>query len=206
MNMHLQPQRTQAETALIDAFGERQSFLPGDGAVMSKRDEAVEAIKHGLPTRRIETWHYTDLRRLLTTVPAYDDSARASALAPLVEGSPVLALLNGAVSKPVAIEGVTVSPVADKLSDGTYAPALGAQAADDAIGALNSAFVADGWLLTIDGLIQARVPGGAGVARIDRRLGPDTGINFHRNGLHEPQQFALDLFGEFFVEFDLEIL
>ncbi len=149
MNMHLQPQRTQAETALIDAFGERQSFLPGDGAVMSKRDEAVEAIKHGLPTRRIETWHYTDLRRLLTTVPAYDDSARASALAPLVEGSPVLALLNGAVSKPVAIEGVTVSPVADKLSDGTYAPALGAQAADDAIGALNSAFVADGWLLDI---------------------------------------------------------
>ncbi|MGB3646487.1 MAG: Fe-S cluster assembly protein SufD [Mesorhizobium sp.] len=149
MNMHLQPQRTQAETALIDAFGERQSFLPGDGAVMSKRDESVEAIKHGLPTRRIETWHYTDLRRLLTTVPAYDDNARASALAPLVEGSPVLALLNGAVSKPVAIEGVTVSPVADKLSDGTYAPALGAQAADDAIGALNSAFVADGWLLDI---------------------------------------------------------
>jgi Fe-S cluster assembly protein SufD len=149
MNMHLQPQRTQAETALIDAFGERQSLLPGDGAVMSKRDEAVEAIKHGLPTRRIETWHYTDLRRLLTTVPAYDDSARASALAPLVEGSPVLALLNGAVAKPVAIEGVTVSPVADKLSDGTYAPALGAQATDDAIGAVNSAFVADGWLLDI---------------------------------------------------------
>ncbi|MFC3208488.1 Fe-S cluster assembly protein SufD [Aquamicrobium soli] len=149
MNMHLQPQRTQAETALIDAFGERQSLLPGDGAVMSKRDEAVEAIKHGLPTRRIETWHYTDLRRLLTTVPAYDDSARASALAPLVEGSPVLALLNGAVAKPVAIEGVTVGPVADKLSDGTYAPALGAQATDDAIGAVNSAFVADGWLLDI---------------------------------------------------------
>ena len=149
MNMHLQPQRTQAETALIDAFGERQSLLPGDGAVMSKRDEAVEAIKHGLPTRRIETWHYTDLRRLLTMVPAYDDSARASALAPLVEGSPVLALLNGAVSKPVAIEGVTVSPVADKLSDGTYAPALGAQGTDDAIGAVNSAFVADGWLLDI---------------------------------------------------------
>ncbi|RUW64598.1 Fe-S cluster assembly protein SufD, partial [Mesorhizobium sp. M1E.F.Ca.ET.063.01.1.1] len=57
MNMHAQPQRTLAETALIDAFGERLSLLPGDGAVMTKRDDAIEAIKHGLPTRRIESWH-----------------------------------------------------------------------------------------------------------------------------------------------------
>ncbi|TGV30403.1 Fe-S cluster assembly protein SufD, partial [bacterium M00.F.Ca.ET.168.01.1.1] len=56
MNMHAQPQRTLAETALIDAFGERLSLLPGDGAVMTKRDDAIEAIKHGLPTRRIESW------------------------------------------------------------------------------------------------------------------------------------------------------
>ncbi|TIP35059.1 MAG: Fe-S cluster assembly protein SufD, partial [Mesorhizobium sp.] len=60
MNMHAQPQRTLAETALIDAFGERLSLLPGDGAVMVKRDDAIEAIKHGLPTRRVESWHYTD--------------------------------------------------------------------------------------------------------------------------------------------------
>jgi len=55
MNMHAQPQRTLAETALIDAFGERLSLLPGDSAVMVKRDDAIEAIKHGLPTRRIES-------------------------------------------------------------------------------------------------------------------------------------------------------
>ena len=68
---HHAPQRTPAETALIDAFGERLSLLPGDGAVMVKRDNAIEQIKAGLPTRRIEAWHYTDLRRLLTAVPAY---------------------------------------------------------------------------------------------------------------------------------------
>ncbi|RUU64788.1 Fe-S cluster assembly protein SufD, partial [Mesorhizobium sp. M2C.T.Ca.TU.009.01.2.1] len=90
MNMHAQPQRTLAETALIDAFGERLSLLPGDGAVMVKRDDAIEAIKHGLPTRRIESWHYTDLRRLLTSVPAFEAGAVAKALAPVLEGSAVL--------------------------------------------------------------------------------------------------------------------
>ena len=70
MNIHATPQRTPAETALVDAFGERLSLLPGDGAVMVKRDDAIEQIKAGLPTRRIESWHYTDLRRLLTSVPA----------------------------------------------------------------------------------------------------------------------------------------
>ena len=149
MNMHLQPQRTQAETALIDAFGERQSLLPGDGAVMVKRDEAIERVKHGLPTRRVESWHYTDLRRLLTSVPSYDDSAKAAAVAPLVEGSPVLAVLNGIVAKAPALDNVTVAPVSEKLIDGTYAPALGVQGDDDAIGALNAALVADGWFLDI---------------------------------------------------------
>jgi len=149
MNMHLQPQRTQAETALIDAFGERQSLLPGDGAVMIKRDEAIERVKHGLPTRRVESWHYTDLRRLLTSVPSYDDSAKAAAIAPLVEGSPVLAVLNGIVAKAPALGNVTVAPVSEKLIDGTYAPALGVQGDDDAIGALNAALVADGWFLDI---------------------------------------------------------
>ena len=61
---------------MIDAFGDRLSLLPGDGAVMLKRDDAIEAIKHGLPTRRIESWHYTDLRRLLNAVPDFDPAAR----------------------------------------------------------------------------------------------------------------------------------
>ena len=39
---------------------------------MVKRDDAIETMKAGLPTRRVEAWHYTDLRRLLTAVPAFD--------------------------------------------------------------------------------------------------------------------------------------
>ncbi|MGN6144995.1 MAG: SufD family Fe-S cluster assembly protein, partial [Mesorhizobium sp.] len=154
MNIQTPIQNTPAELALIDAFGERLALLPGDGEVMLKRDAAIEAIKAGLPTRRIESWHYTDLRRLLTKVPAFDAGLEAKPVAPLIEGSPVLTVLNGVAGKPVAVEGVTATPVAEKLGDGTYAAALGAQGADDAIGALNSAFVADGWLLEIaDGTV-----------------------------------------------------
>lgn len=150
MNMHLQPQRTPAETALIDAFGERLSLLPGDGAVMLKRDDAIEAIKHGLPTRRVESWHYTDLRRLLNAVPDFDPAAAAKAIAPIVEGSAVLPVLNGVSGTKIsAIDGVTVQRLSEKLSDGSIAPGLDPYGADDAIGALNTAFVADGYFVDI---------------------------------------------------------
>ncbi len=184
MNMQIQPVRTPAEMALIDAFGERLSLLPGNGEVVLKRDAAIEALKAGLPTRRIESWHYTDLRRLLTTVPASDDSAKAVAVKPLVAVSPVLALLNGVAAQKASIEGVTVAPVSAKLADGTYAPALVPQGGDDAIGALNAALVADGWFLDIaDGTmlstpieLQNVQAGGQVHARMAVRIGADAGV------------------------------
>ncbi|RWC93086.1 MAG: Fe-S cluster assembly protein SufD [Mesorhizobium sp.] len=150
MNMHAQPQRTLAETALIDAFGERLSLLPGDGAVMTKRDDAIEAIKHGLPTRRVESWHYTDLRRLLTSVPAFEAEGAVKALEPVFEGSAVLPVLNGVSNaKFPEIDGVTVQRLLEKLTDGSVAPGLDPYGSDDAIGALNTAFVADGYFVDI---------------------------------------------------------
>ncbi|PWJ85925.1 iron-regulated ABC transporter permease protein SufD [Pseudaminobacter salicylatoxidans] len=159
MNIHATPQRTAAETALIDAFGERLSLLPGDGDVMVKRDNAIEALKVGLPTKRVEAWHYTDLRRLLSSVPAYDETARPRAVAPVFEGSAVLPMLNGAsVKKLPSIEGVTVQSLADKLIDGSFAPALDLDRADDAIGAVNVAFVVDGYFVDIAAGTQLAAP------------------------------------------------
>ena len=150
MNIQIQPQRTPAEAALVDAFGERLSLLPGDGEVMLKRDAAIEALKAGLPTRRIESWHYTDLRRLLTAVPAFDPAAAARPLAPVLEGSAVLAVLDGkAGGKAPEVEGVVFRPLAGMLADGSFAPALDRYGTDDAIGALNAAFVADGWFVDV---------------------------------------------------------
>lgn len=159
MNIHAVPQLTPAETALVDAFGERLSLLPGDGAVMVKRDDAIEQIKTGLPTKRIESWHYTDLRRLLTSVPAFDETAKAKAVAPVLEGSAVFSVLNGLSSEKIAkVEGVTVTRVADKLTDGSFAPALDPLGADDAVGALNTAFVADGYFLDIADGVELSQP------------------------------------------------
>ena len=149
MNIHSTPKLTAAETALVDAFGERLSDLPGDSAVAVKRDDAVEALKAGLPTRRIEAWHYTDLRRLLTTVPGYDSTLAARAKPALLAGSTVLPVLNGAAGAGAKIDGVSVTKLVDKLLDGSFAPALGAQEDADAVGALNTAFVADGWFIDI---------------------------------------------------------
>jgi len=159
MNIHAAPQLTPAETALVDAFGERLSLLPGDGAVMVKRDNAIEQIKAGLPTRRIESWHYTDLRRLLSSVPAFDHAESAKPVAPVVDGSAVFAVLNGVSSdKTEKVEGVTVSRVADKLTDGSFAPALEPRGTDDAVGALNAAFVADGYFLDIAAGVELARP------------------------------------------------
>jgi Fe-S cluster assembly protein SufD len=180
MNMHAAPQRTPAETALIDAFGERLSLLPGDGDVMLKRDNAIEQIKAGLPTRRIEAWHYTDLRRLLTTVQTYDGTAIAEPITPLVADATAISLLNGASSaKLPKVDGLDIRRLKDMLEDGSFSAALGARESDDAVGALNTAFVADGYLLDIaDGAalaapveVQNLHAGGQAHVRLPVRVG-----------------------------------
>jgi Fe-S cluster assembly protein SufD len=180
MNMHAAPQRTPAETALIDAFGERLSLLPGDGDVMLKRDNAIEQIKAGLPTRRIEAWHYTDLRRLLTTVQTYDGTAIAEPITPLVADATAISLLNGASSaKLPKVDGLDIRRLKDMLEDGSFSAALGARESDDAVGALNTAFVADGYMLDIaDGAalaapveVQNLHAGGQAHVRLPVRVG-----------------------------------
>ncbi len=150
MNMHAPAPRTAAETALIDAFGERFSDLPGDPAIASARDEAIEQIKAGLPTRYVEAWHYTDLRRLLSAAPAHDASAKADQMPALLSGSAVLAVLNGvARTAPSLPDGVSASPMRDKLGDGSFAAAFKPASDDDAIGAINVAFATDGWFVDV---------------------------------------------------------
>ena len=115
--------------------------LPGDGAVAIKRDNAMERLKAGLPTKRIEAWHYTDLRRLLTAVPRHDPAADAKKVDAVLDGSAVFAVLNGVSSeKTPSIEGVTAQRLEDKLRDGSFAPALDEQEAGDAVGCAECCF------------------------------------------------------------------
>lgn len=149
MNMHAQ-MHTAAEKALLDAFDAHVSDLPGDGAVVVKRDDAIEQLKAGLPTKRIEAWHYTDLRRLLTKVPDIAAPDAAKPVAPLLEGTALLPILNGvSAGKAPVIDGVAIQRLSEKLLDGSIAPALELKGYDDAVGALNIAFAGDGWFIDI---------------------------------------------------------
>ncbi|MDY8110624.1 Fe-S cluster assembly protein SufD [Fulvimarina sp. 2208YS6-2-32] len=84
--------RTPAETRLLqlaEARGENENA----------RRPAIEALRRdGLPTRRVEAWHYTDLRQLLGKRLGTDDAVAAlrgtgeSMLEPFVHGSAVIDL------------------------------------------------------------------------------------------------------------------
>lgn len=149
MNVHAAPALTPAETALVEAFSTRVSELPGDANVALRRDDAAERLKAGLPTRRIEAWHYTDLRRLLSSVPAFDPAAKPEAARALIEGSSVLRVANGEAQPAPLIEGVEIATFGSLLIAGDARAAMAPADADDAIGAINAAFAADGFGLTV---------------------------------------------------------
>ncbi len=66
MNMHTTRVNSEAETKLVDIYDKLASSLPGDDKVSAAREDAIAALKEfGLPTRRVEAWHYTDLRNLM---------------------------------------------------------------------------------------------------------------------------------------------
>lgn len=150
MNMQTPITMTAAETALVDAYNAHLGELPGEGAVLNGRDTLLAALRsQGLPTRRVEAWHYTDLRALLRAVPAIDPSAFAQKVDPLVVGSAVLTVLNGKADARGAPEGVNVRTYRDSLLEGVAAADLVERNADDAIGRINGTFVRDGFEIEI---------------------------------------------------------
>src|ERR1700731_4813349 len=71
------PARTPPEILLARAFDASKAGLPGNTDVAIWREASFKAFNaSGLPHRRIEAWHYTDLRTLmrdalpLATVPS----------------------------------------------------------------------------------------------------------------------------------------
>lgn len=63
---------TSAEQSLASSFNAVASFLPGCKEIMAERQAALDLFtKNGFPSRKIERWHYFDLRSLLTSVPGF---------------------------------------------------------------------------------------------------------------------------------------
>jgi Fe-S cluster assembly protein SufD len=150
MNMQTAITMTAAETALVDAYTAQIGELPGEGAVLSARDGLLANLrKQGLPTRRVESWHYTDLRALLRAVPAFDPAAFAQKVEPLVPGSFVLSVLNGKADTKNLPAGINVRSYAESLIDGVAAADLVERDQDDVIGRINGSFVRDGFEIEV---------------------------------------------------------
>ncbi|MGI8567821.1 MAG: SufB/SufD family protein [Methylocella sp.] len=164
MNADIIPARTPAEISLARTFDAFKAGLPGNMDVTKWREASFKAFKvSGLPHRRIEAWHYTDLRALmrdalpLASFPgaATIDALRAEFAAArvprqrivLVDGFFVPELSDGLP------EGLKVRSLASALTEGR--PDLIALlsshdlAARDPIVSLNAALMQDGVVIEV---------------------------------------------------------
>ncbi len=158
MTIQSNTRQTAAETALVEAYTTQLSDLPGDPDVLTLRDRLLDDLKTaGLPTRRIESWHYTDLKTLLKDIPAFDAKKGAKALSPFVGGATVLSVLQGKANE-TRQDAFTATRYSESLTDGSAAARLDAVAADDAIGRINAAFVRDGFTLEIPADAEIEAP------------------------------------------------
>ncbi len=141
---------TQAESALIDAFRQQVDALPGVQSTRTARKTAIGGLStRGLPTRRVEAWHYTDLRNRLKEVPTGDARTRGDAPNPLVDNVTRIDLFASDAADGLPA-GVHVTPLHQLLESGALDRSLAAADPDDAVGALNAAFVSYGAAITLD--------------------------------------------------------
>ncbi len=170
MNVRINPTLTAAEKSLIDQFGDVSNELPGSGQVWMDevRAKAIKSFENtGLPHRRLERWKYTDLRNMLGEMPALAQNTQAPVLLARdgvnahtafssVErhlGVFVNGYFRPELSNLENIEGLEVVNLRENIDN---LPAWAKDRfedtnafADNAILALNTAFVADGMALKI---------------------------------------------------------
>ena len=180
------PEMTTAEQAIVDIFGQKLGDFPGNSEVMSTRDSVVEQFKRvGIPSRKREYWHYTDLRTLLKTIPNFSDEGDGLSRDPLLPKDSVFAIFNGKTLAVPEVDSVTVKRVADELANEhfTLKPDI---SDDDFVGQVNTAFVTDGWLLEVaDGAkiadpieLQMINPGGQAHAYSQIKVGNNSSVTF----------------------------
>lgn len=122
-------------------------------------DQVAERITiAGLPTRRVESYHYTDLKTLLRTIPALGQPANeASAPALRVPGAYSLMIANGVV------QNASTAP-AGVIVGSAHGGVLSSR--DDVIATVSNALAKSALTLTLEGTVDP-------VIQIERRIEGD---------------------------------
>ena len=163
--------RTAAEEALFDAY---EAF---DGKNSASETAIVALKEHGLPSRRVESWHYTDLRALLKDVPAL--AARPDGSKAAKDASAYDAIVD-TIRLPI-FDGHAFADLCEKTPDGVSIDvnqnALEAEASqDNAIGLMTQAFAGDCVNVSVDAgatidtpIGLAHVAGGASALAVNQQ-------------------------------------
>lgn len=139
--------RTPAEAALIERFEAEKATLPG--AAEARAAAFARFEKAGLPSRRVEAYHYTDVRSTMRTLAPVAIEGTAKSV-PGFEGlEHVLVLANGRLAGGEAPKGVTVEALGDALKAGRASLNAAMGAAEDTIVDLNAALCRDGLFIRV---------------------------------------------------------
>jgi Fe-S cluster assembly protein SufD len=166
MNAEVRPMKTAAESALVASFASAKGWLPGAQAVAVMREEAFHRFeRHGLPSRRVEDWKYTDLRAVMRDALPLAAAPDAAAKARVARAGALVAELEA--RRIVFVDGAFVAELSDLadlepgLAVGSMAAALAAGEplvaahlgkvvpSNDGAVALNTAFMGDGAVISI---------------------------------------------------------
>ncbi|WP_273757743.1 Fe-S cluster assembly protein SufD [Bartonella sp. AU55XJBT] len=137
------------EEDILRSFNQYVNDLPGDKAVRAIRKKAIEQFQRSrLPSRKIESWHYTNLRTLLKSVSNFLKIQDNQSVDALFSDSAVFSMNNGKTSIQPKVDKITVKRLSDALEENSIK--IDQNISDeDFIGQLNTAFVTDGWLFHI---------------------------------------------------------
>ena len=167
MNAEVLPMKTSAELALAEAFAAAKADLPGDRKVAALREAAFRDFDAaGLPGRRNEQWHYTDLRMLLREAKPLAAPPDAAAKARARDAGQLVGDME--VRRIVLVDGSFVPELSDLdklspgLSIGSMAQALAAgdpllaahlgkvvASGREGVVALNTALMRDGVVIRV---------------------------------------------------------
>jgi Fe-S cluster assembly protein SufD len=159
MTTSVTPLKTAAELEIAKLFGAARPA----GAEALRHSAFARVEEAGLPHRRIEAWHYTDLRAMMRTAAplAPKPGAEWSSKRPwsLVKHDDVFAFVDGwLVKTPKLPKGVTsISLDADAAKFAT-AINTGVDLTGDIVASLNTAFMTGGVLIEVAAGVQVAEP------------------------------------------------